>query len=112
MREKQVLNTFVMNAVSQALIKMGMVVVTLRVMPESVDMNLKDLTSSVSKRIKKFCGEEPHVEVEPVAFGLKALKFIFLLDESKGGTDRLEEEINKLEGVSSVDITDVRRTLG
>jgi len=112
MKEKLALNTFVMNVVSQDLIKMGTVVVTLKVMPESVDINLKDLTSLISKRIKKFCGEEPRTEVEPIAFGLKALIFIFLLDESKGGTDKLEEEINNIEGVNSVDVTDVRRALG
>ena len=64
-------------------------------------------------KINAFAGEgEMKVEEEPVAFGLKALNIVFVMDEAKGSTDALEEEIKGLEGVNSVEVTDVRRAIG
>ena len=51
-------------------------------------------------------------EQEPIAFGLKALKITFAMDENKGSTDTLEEDINGIEGVNSVEVVDVRRAIG
>ena len=48
--------------------------------------------------VKKFINEDSEMktEVEPVAFGLNALKIIFVMDESIGSPDPLEESIEKL----------------
>ena len=81
-------------------------------MPEGVDTNLEDLKKAVNSKIKKFSGGDSRIEIEPVAFGLKALKFTFVSDEKKGGTDELENQIINIEGVNSVDVIDVRRALG
>ena len=48
----------------------------------------------------------------PVAFGLKALNVTFVMDEKKGSTDALEADLGVIEGVESVEVTDVRRTIG
>jgi translation elongation factor aEF-1 beta len=50
--------------------------------------------------------------VQPVAFGLKSVNITFLMDEKKGGTDDLEAQITSVEGVNSVECTDVRRIVG
>ena len=34
------------------------------------------------------------------------------MDEKKGSTDALEEKVKELEGVSSLEVTDVRRAVG
>ena len=82
-------------------------------MPESPEINLKDIESDILKEIKNFAGEtETKTEVEPVAFGLKSLKIIFVMNENKGSTDELENRISVLEGVNSVEVTDVRRAIG
>jgi len=91
---------------------MSQVVITLKVMPSNVNVNLSNLKKKVKEKIEKFGGEFGNIEEEPIAFGLKALKFIFILDEKKGGTDKLEESINELDDVNSVEITDVRRAIG
>lgn len=52
------------------------------------------------------------IKVEPVAFGLQALVFMFSVDEAKGGTEELEKKIAEMPGVSSVQVTDVRRAVG
>jgi elongation factor 1-beta len=92
---------------------MADVVVTLNIMPESPDIDLNAVEKLALEEIKSFTGMDNHkVSVEPVAFGLKALKIMFVMPEAKGGTDDLELSIGKIEGVNSVEVTDVRRTIG
>ena len=110
--EIDLLNIIVL-VVLRALIKMGFAVVTVKIMPASPDINLEDLEKKAKVEIVKFAGEgETKVKEESIGFGLKTLKIFFVMDESKGSPDPVAEEISELEGVSSAEITDVRRALG
>jgi elongation factor 1-beta len=91
---------------------MARIVVTLTINPDSPDVDLKKLEEEASKKVAEYGGDVGKVEIEPMAFGLKALKIIFVMDESKGIPDELEKKISELTGVASVRITDVRRTIG
>jgi elongation factor 1-beta len=92
---------------------MGTVIITLKIMPTSPEINLTEVETNAKQKIAEFAGEgETKTEIEPIAFGLKALKIIFVMDESKGATDPLEESINQIEGVQSVEVSDIRRALG
>jgi len=92
---------------------MAQVVITLKIMPKSPEIDLSSVQSKSEDEIKKFTGDtEMKTEQEPIAFGLKALKIIFVMDESKGSTEVLEENIKKIEGVNSVEAVDVRRAIG
>lgn len=90
---------------------MANLIITFKVMPESLDVDLKKLEIDVKKLINKY-GEVGKIEIEEIAFGLKALKFLVIYDESKGDTEFLEDNIRNIDGVSSVDIVDVRRAIG
>ncbi len=92
--------------------KMGDVIVTLQVMPSSPDANLKHIEDGVKTVITQFGGRVGKVEIEPIAFGLKAVKLFFLLDENKGGTDDMEADILKVAEVESVSVVGVTRALG
>lgn len=81
-------------------------------MPKSPEVNLEVLETQATEKIANFGGEVGKKEIQPVAFGLKALMLYFVMDEVKGSTDSLEKEIESLEGVNSVEVTDVRRTIG
>lgn len=81
-------------------------------MPKSPEVNLEVLETQATEKIANFGGEIGKKEIQPVAFGLKALMLYFVMDEAKGSTDSLEKEIEALEGVNSVEVTDVRRTIG
>jgi len=92
---------------------MADVILTLRIMPESPEIDLKTLESKVKKKITAFSGEsQMKLEQQPVAFGLKALMVTFVMDENKGSTEELEKDIESLEEVQSVEVTDVRRAVG
>ncbi len=82
-------------------------------MPTSPDTDLGKIEEESKKLIIDFAGEgEIKAEQEPVAFGLKALKLLFVSDEAKGSTEELENKIKALEGVNSVEVVDVRRAIG
>ena len=92
---------------------MAQVVVTLRIMPQSPEVNLSELEIKAKDEIIKFCSSrEFKTEIQPVAFGLKALVIFFVMDESKGSTEQLENRVKELEGVESVEVPDVRRAVG
>lgn len=91
---------------------MALVVVTLRIMPESVDTDLNKLEEEASKLIKDFGGDPGKTNITPIAFGLKALDILFVMQESIGSTEELEKKIAKIKGINSAEVTDVRRAVG
>lgn len=90
---------------------MADVVVTIKIMPDSPEADLKGITDKATEIINKV-GEVGKIETEPIAFGLSAIKLLFVMDESKGSTEPMEQEIAKLEHINSVEVVDVRRALG
>ncbi len=91
---------------------MATVIVTMKIMPSSPEEDLGLIKSSAAKLIAEFGGTVGKVDVEPIAFGLKALVFMFAMSESLGDTEDVEKKISALDGVNSVQVTDVRRAIG
>ncbi len=110
--EKRLADTNVLNVDLRDLIKMADVIITLKVMPESLETDLDELQTQIKQKIEAFEGEVGKVEIQPVAFGLKSLNIFFVRDESKGSVDNLEAEVEAMENVASVEVTDVRRAIG
>lgn len=90
---------------------MGKVIITFKIMPEDLSVDLKKIEQEVKDLINKY-GEVGKIEVEEVAFGLKCIKFFVIYDESKGDTEFLEDNIRNVDGVNSVEVIDVRRAIG
>lgn len=96
---------------------MASVIVTLRIMPKGPDVNLDKVYDEACKHIRNFVDQkhkdgEIRKEIEPIGFGLKALKLLFVMDESLGSTEKLEESIKTLPDVESAEAIDVRRAIG
>ena len=93
---------------------MAQVIITFKIMPETPEVDLEAVQKLAEEKINAFVGEvaEKKVEIEPIAFGLKALKITFVSDEAKGGTEDIEEAIAGFDGVQSCEVIDVRRALG
>ncbi len=91
---------------------MANVIITLKIMPDAPDSDLEAIRDAAKKEIAKFGGKVGKEEIEPVAFGLKAIKLVFISDEAKGGTDSLEAAIAQIAGVTGVEVVDVRRAVG
>ncbi len=89
------------------------VVVTLKIMPESPEVDLHAIEADAKKKIIDFAGPgDMKIEQEPIAFGLKALNIIFIMDEAKGSTEPIEDAVEEIKGVQSVEVSDVRRAVG
>ncbi|MBN1502238.1 elongation factor 1-beta [Candidatus Woesearchaeota archaeon] len=91
---------------------MAQIIITLKIMPSSPEVNLEQIKTHATQLVSDFGGEVGKSETQPFAFGLNVLFLYFVMDESKGATDELEKKISELEGVESVEISDVRRAIG
>ncbi len=87
---------------------MGEVVATLKVMPESPDVDLTALKAAIESNIP---AELHEITEEPIAFGLVALNVVFIVEDGEGGTEPTEEFCAGLPDVASVEITDTRRLM-
>jgi elongation factor 1-beta len=75
---------------------MGNVAVALKIMPESPETDLEKIKSEISKKIKL-----QDSKIEPIAFGLKALKILVIVPDKETG--ELESKLKAIEGVSDVE---------
>ena len=80
---------------------MGNVAISIRIMPENTNVDLNEIKNEISKKMKI-----QDSKIEPIAFGLKALK-ILIIAPDKGGTEEIENEIKKIEGVADVIVESV-----
>ncbi len=91
---------------------MASVVITFKIMPDSPETDLGKILTEATRLVAEFGGEVGRHSEEPIGFGLKALKLIFVMDEKIGTTDDLEAQIKEIEGVTGCDCVDVRRSIG
>jgi elongation factor 1-beta len=99
---------------SRAIIKkegveiVGEVAITYRIMPESADVNLTELSDKVaetSRSVAKLQG----MQEKPIAFGLSAILIRVIIEDKEGGPDEIETALTKIEGVQTVEVMDMTR---
>ena len=78
---------------------MSDVVATMKIMPESPDVDLEALKADIQAAMPDDA-EFHKIDEEPIAFGLTALNLMFII-----------EAMGKLNNVASVEITDTRRLM-
>jgi elongation factor 1-beta len=87
---------------------MARVVMTIKIMPDGVDIDLDRLIEQIKNTIPEGT-DVGAVETQPVAFGLKAIRMNLAREESMGGTDDIEAAISAIKGVSQVEVERVSR---
>jgi elongation factor 1-beta len=85
---------------------MGSVAVIMRVMPESPEVNLEQLKKALKAKLPGI----QDMQEEPIGFGLKAIKFVAIVNDAGGETDALEKSIGTLPGVERAEIIEVTLT--
>lgn len=78
---------------------MGMVATTFKLMPTGIDVDFGRLRADV-----KDAADVKDMKEEEVAFGLKVLLVLVVVDDRKGGIDEIEERLASVENVQSVDV--------
>ena len=89
---------------------MGEVAVQLKVMPNSPEVDLKGLSNRITSQVAQY-GQMYSCEVQPIAFGLKALMITVIVEDKEGGTEAVEASISETEEVESVQVVAVTRML-
>lgn len=91
---------------------MARVIVTLKIMPEGPEVDLKNIEEKAAAIISDFGGTIMSIEQQPVGFGIVSVHIKFNMDEAKGDMEPLEELIKKEEGIESVEVIAVSRAFG
>lgn len=81
---------------------MGEVAISVKVSPESPEIDLDELEEKIRDIFPVEDSEE-----KAIGFGLSALKLLIVRDEDEGGTDDIENDLVELEEVASVEVEDV-----
>jgi elongation factor 1-beta len=84
---------------------MAKVLVTLRLMPEDVNVNIKGLKSEILSRIRA------NIEEVPIAFGIVALNVSFIVEDKEGEIEKIEKTLKEIKGVGEIEVLEVTRTL-
>ena len=85
---------------------MGDVLVTYKIMPEGVDVDFEKMKEEVKNKVGSL-GKIAEFDLQPIAFGLKALVVKVIVKDEGGIADKIEEEFNKIENVQGVVIEEV-----
>ncbi len=84
------------------------VAATVKVMPTGTDVDYKSIQKGIEDIVKKY-GKVHSIEIKPLAFGLKSIEAVFLLNDGQGGIEEIEAAVSKLKGVGSIETLDVNR---
>jgi len=88
---------------------MAKVMVSMKIFPTGTDIDLNQLKQKIERALPADSSVYKFSE-EPVAFGLNALVAHITLPEDKsGGLEEIESSIQKIDGVSQIQILMVRR---
>lgn len=90
---------------------MGTALITIKIMPISIEANLKEIQEFAENIVSKGQGKNTRFEEVPIAFGLKALHVFFDLDESIE-LETIENQLREIENVNSAQVIDMRRAFG
>lgn len=79
---------------------MGDVALIIKVMPESPDIDLNSMKSTIQTTIANV----QQIQEEPIGFGLVALKVVVVVPDAAGQTDAVEDALNAIKGVERAEI--------
>jgi len=85
---------------------MAEVLVALRVMPKSIEVDLNVL----EKKIKDSVSPD-RIERNPIAFGIVAFNIMKLIPDEGKELDTIEKKLKEIEEVGEVEVTEVMRSL-
>ena len=89
---------------------MGEVLTTMKIMPESPDVDLEAIKSAIESSMPE--GARIHdISEEPIAFGLVAIILQFITEDGEGGSEPVEEMVQAIDDVASFEITGVGRLM-
>jgi len=87
---------------------MGIAGIKIKIMPSSPNVNIGTIKTKAQDIVKTNGGRNRDYEIEPIAFGLKAVIAFFEWPEEKE-LESLEEQLKAIENVNSIQVIDMRK---
>ena len=82
---------------------MGQVAIALNITPSSPEVKLENVRNEIGKNLKI-----QDSKIEPIGFGISRLRLLIIAPDAGGSdTDKIENEIRKVNGVENVEIESV-----
>jgi elongation factor 1-beta len=85
---------------------MAEVLVSLRIMPKSVEVDLDKLEKKVIEAILP-----DRIQRNPIAFGIVALNVVKIIPDDAKELENLESKLKSIEEVGEVEVTEITRSL-
>ncbi len=85
---------------------MGDVLVTYKIMPSGVDVDFEKMKEEVKSKVGSL-GKIAEFDLQPIAFGLKALIVKVIVKDEGGVADEIENALGTIENVQGVVIEEV-----
>ncbi len=86
---------------------MGEVAVIIKVMPESPDVDMEKLQADIKAKIPGI----QDMRVEPIGFGLSAIKIMVITEDEEGSGDKIEGMFAGIAGIDRAEIESLNRLL-
>ena len=85
---------------------MGKVLATIKVMPDGLEVDINKLEEEIKQKINP-----ERIDKQPIAFGLVALMIEKVIADDGGEIEKIENTLKSIEGVSSIEVTNLTRLL-
>lgn len=85
---------------------MGKVLATIKVMPDGLEVDINKLEEEIKQKINP-----ERIDKQPIAFGLVALMIEKVIADDEGEIEKIENTLKSIEGVSSIEVTNLTRLL-
>ena len=92
-------------------LKMPFAALKIKIMPSSPKADLKNIELKAKEAIESFDAQLHSVEIQSIAFGLKSLVLTIAWPEEKD-LEMIENKLNEIKNVNSIEIVDFRRAIG
>ena len=90
---------------------MGGVAAKIKIMPAGVETDLEALKESIKAAVPEGAELVGEIVEEPVAFGLKALIVMIMVDDGEGGTEPTENAFAAIPDIENVKVIEVGRPI-